>query len=221
MIPYDTYASAICDDSLITPSTEIEIQSSISDVVFEAFSPLKDDVENYDDYEMDLFAFFVDETGKVPSDDYAVFYGNQYLYESPERNPGKEFFIDKRGIWGFGYDSGAYYLHLNIIPKDICRIVFVWSLYDAPSKAQDFAQCQYTRVRLGNCGFQKVEDTSISEIEKLTTIAQWEVSKPLNHIFVINLAELKRTKTGWTICFNNNPLTCKIEDVCKEFGMSV
>ena len=221
MIPYDVEASAISDIDNNTPCSEIELNSMVSDVIFEVFSPLKRNFEGKDAHEMDLFAFFVDETGKVPSNEFVMFYNNPYLYELYDNNPGKEYFIDQRDIWGYSPESEAYYLHLKIVPKAICRIVFVWSLYDAESRAQDFSHCEFTRLRLGNCSFQTLKNMTISEKERQTTIAQWEISKPVKNVAVINLAELKRTETGWKINFNDEPLLSKIEEVCSEFGMSI
>lgn len=221
MIAYDLESSAIFDCANNTDATTVHIPNNVHYLVVETYADLKDEYCELDDYQVDLFAYFLDSTGKLPSNEYMMFYNNSYLYEVPE-DPKKEYYINRRQIWGFpDAISDAYFLGLKLIPKEIESIVFVCSLYDAQTLKYDFGNCNYIRIRVGDSSLVNAAGRLDSEVEKKATLAQWELNSNLKNTSVLNFATLRRTKNGWELVRNEGPLHDNIIDVCVRFGADI
>ncbi len=221
MIAYNLDDSAIYDGANNTDATTVGIPNDVHYLEVEIYADLKDEYCELDDYQVDLFAFFLDSTGRLPNNAYVMFYNNSYLYEVPE-DPKKEYYINKRLIWGFpDAISEAYYLGLELIPKEIESIVFVCSLYDAQTLKYDFEKCNYIRIRAGNSSLGNKEGRIDSEVEKKATLAQWEINRNLKNVSVLNLATLRRTNNGWELNRNEGPLHDTIIEICEKYGADI
>ena len=210
MIAYDhDCVSAIFDSSNNTKDLKVHVPDNIRHVIVELYADLKDEYYELDDFEVDLFACFLDSSGKVPSNDYLMYYNNEYLWKS---EPGEQYFVDRRWIWGFPDAlAEAYYLHLDIVPKEIESIVFFCDIYDAESRNYDYDMCNYVRMRIGNSKMENSEGMSDGEIERKATLAQWEVHNNLRNATVVNFATLRRAENGWDIVQNEGIVQSNIK----------
>lgn len=105
------------------------------------------DVNRYDgndDFDLDVSAFFLDETGKVTCEQDFVFYGQ------PSHPSGALIYSgDNRTGEGDG-DDESMTLTLNKIPANITKIVFATTIYDAQSRLQNFGMVDNSYIRAYN-----------------------------------------------------------------------
>lgn len=220
MIAYDHDGdSAIFDSKNNTNTLVVHVPYNVRHLIVEFYADLKDDYCELDNFEVDLFACLLDSSGRVPNNEYMMFYNNSYLLES---DSSKEYYIDRRWIWGFPDEvAGAYYLHLDILPEEIESIVFFCSIYDAKNLKYDYDMCNYVRMRIGDSSLLNPEGNLDGETEKRATLAQWEESSNLKNVSVISFATLQRTTDGWDVLRNEGSLYSEIEDVCRSYGVQL
>ncbi|MBR1420435.1 MAG: TerD family protein [Selenomonadaceae bacterium] len=101
------------------------------------------DVNKYDggkDFDLDAAAFLLGANGKVPSDDYFVFFNNK-------KNSGVEHMGDNLTGAGDG-DDEEIKVNLDQVPANVDRIEFTVTIYEATERKQNFGQVSNAFIRV-------------------------------------------------------------------------
>ena len=116
------------------------------------------------DYDLDASAFMLGTNGKIPTDDFLVFYGNQ---ESPDKAVASSG-DDTTGGNSDGGDDETLSVDLNRLDPKIEQILFTVTIYDALKRKQNFGQVRNSYIRIYDavtqeeiCKYELGEDFSI------------------------------------------------------------
>ena len=105
------------------------------------------DVNRYDggkDFDLDASVFMLDASGKVPSDDEFVFYGNL-----KHKSGAVEHMGDNLTGQGEG-DDEEIKINLAAVPENIQKIDFTVTIYEAEQRNQNFGQVENAFIRVVN-----------------------------------------------------------------------
>jgi len=105
------------------------------------------DVNRYDggkDFDLDASVFMLDASGKVPSDDEFVFYGNL-----KHKSGSVEHLGDNLTGQGEG-DDEQIKINLAAVPENIQKIDFTVTIYEAEQRNQNFGQVENAFIRVVN-----------------------------------------------------------------------
>ena len=105
------------------------------------------DVNRYDgskDFDLDASVFMLDASGKVPSDDEFIFYGNL-----KHKSGSVEHLGDNLTGQGEG-DDEEIKINLAAVPENIQKIDFTVTIYEAEQRNQNFGQVENAFIRVVN-----------------------------------------------------------------------
>lgn len=116
------------------------------------------------DYDLDASAFMLDGKGKLPADEFLVFYGNQTSADGAVASSGD-------GTTGGNSDGGddeTLDVRLDKVSERIEEIIFVVTIYDAVARKQNFGQVRDAYIRICDadtdeeiCRYDLDEDFSV------------------------------------------------------------
>lgn len=96
------------------------------------------------DFDLDASAFMLGANGKLPADEYFVFYNNQTSKDGSVASSGD----DTSGGNSEGGDDESLDVQLNKVSSEIQEIVFVVTIYDAIARKQNFGQVRNAYIRI-------------------------------------------------------------------------
>lgn len=94
--------------------------------------------------DLDTSAFMINASGKIPEDEYFIFYNN---LKSPDGS--LEHTGDNRTGLGDG-DDETLFVHLDKINPEITEILFVTTIHEADIRKQNFGQVKNAYIRIYN-----------------------------------------------------------------------
>lgn len=97
-----------------------------------------------EDYDLDASAFMLDGRGKLPSDEYLVFYNNQKSPDGAVESSGD----DQSGGSGEGGDDESLDVRLDKVSDKVKEIVFVVTIFEAVKRRQNFGQVRNAYIRI-------------------------------------------------------------------------
>lgn len=103
------------------------------------------DVNRYDggaDFDLDASAFLLGETGKTPSTDEFVFYGNLKHPSGSVEHMGDNLTGEGEG------DDEQIQVDLTKVPANISKIAFTVTIYEAEARRQNFGQVSNAYIRI-------------------------------------------------------------------------
>lgn len=155
-----------------------------------------------DDYDLDVSAFLLSESGKVKSDDDFIFY-NQLKSKcgSVEHNG------DNRTGDGDG-DDETMTVNLEKVPVSVKRIVFCVTIDDAERRRQNFGQVSDSFMRIVN-------------LESDTEIARFDLTEDYSTETAMIFGEIYRHNDEWKFKAVGQGFAGGLESMCKQFGVSV
>lgn len=109
------------------------------------------------DFDLDASAFCLGENGKIPNDNYFIFYNNKY---SPD-NALEGADDDTTGGASDGDDDEQIKVNLTKVDPIIKEIVFVATIHEAAGRKQNFGQVRNSYIRI----FDEVTKTEIAKYE--------------------------------------------------------
>lgn len=116
------------------------------------------------DYDLDASAFLIGANGKVPLDDYFVFYNNQVSPDGSVESSGD----DRTGGNSDGGDDETLTVDLNKVDPRIQQIIFVVTIYECGERKQNYGQIRNSYIRIYDaitneeiCKYDLDEDYSI------------------------------------------------------------
>lgn len=101
------------------------------------------------DFDLDASVFMVDVTGKIPADQYFVFYNNLQSLDGSIRHLG-----DSRTGAGEG-DDETVVVDLTQVNPTIEEIIFVVTIHDAEQRRQNFGQVRNAFIRIYDSDTQR------------------------------------------------------------------
>ncbi len=128
------------------------------------------------DFDLDASVFLLDETGKMPTQDHLVYYGN---LKSPDKS------VQHQGdnLTGEGDgDDEVINVNLKQLPANIQKLVFTVTIYEAVSRKQNFGMVKNAFIRVVNQGKE---------------IVRYNLGEEFSHETAMNFGELYIHKGEW------------------------
>lgn len=151
---------------------------------------VREDASAKDDFDLDVSAFMVDVSGKIPTDDYLVFYNSEKRLKADENgkllSPIKivpytewrsndEMRAQSRPVdpeisvigsidneeGGDEGDAETIDMELSKVRSDIEKIIICVSIYDAKNRGQNFGQVENAYVRIYSEGHEEIGQEEI------------------------------------------------------------
>ena len=151
---------------------------------------VREDASAKDDFDLDVSAFMVDASGKIPTDDYLVFYNSEKRLKADENgkllSPIKivpytewrnndEMRAQSRPVdpeisvigsidneeGGDEGDAETIDMELSKVRSDIEKIIICVSIYDAKNRGQNFGQVENAYVRIYSEGHEEIGQEEI------------------------------------------------------------
>lgn len=96
------------------------------------------------DFDLDASAFMLGESGRIPTDEYFVFYNNQKSPDGSVESTGD----DLTGGNSDGGDDETINVDLSKVDPKIQEIVFTATIYKAEERGQNFGQVRNSYIRI-------------------------------------------------------------------------
>ncbi len=110
-----------------------------------------------DDFDLDASAFMLGENGKIPSDEYFVFYNNQKSPDGSVESTGD----DQTGGNSDGGDDETINVDLTKVSPQIQEIIFTATIFKAEERHQNFGQVRNSYIRI----YDSKNDTEIARYD--------------------------------------------------------
>ncbi len=137
------------------------------------------DVSNYDNtFDLDTSAFMLTEQGKIPSDEFFVFYNNLRSPDGALVHKG-----DNRTGAGDG-DDEMLEAQLSKVQEGITDILFVVTIHDAEIRNQNFGQVKNAYIR-------------IYDLDTHAQIAQYELDEDFSYETAVEFGRLYLKNGEW------------------------
>ena len=133
-----------------------------------------------DDFDLDASAFMLGTNGKIPQEEYFIFYNNQFSPDGAVE--GAE--DDLTGGASDGGDDEEIKIQLSKVSKDIQEIVIVVTIHEYNIRKQNFGQVRNSYIRI-------VDDNTNEEIMK------YELDEDYSIETSVEFARLYRRGSEW------------------------
>lgn len=132
------------------------------------------------DFDLDASAFCLGENGKIPQDEYFVFYNNKFSPDGAVEGADD----DTTGGASDGDDDEQVKVDMNKVDPKITEIIFVVTIHDASARNQNFGQVRNSYIRI-------VDNSNNSEI------AKYELEEDFSIETSVEFGRLYRKDGGW------------------------
>ena len=109
------------------------------------------------DFDLDASAFMLGSNGRIPNDNYFVFYNNQKSPDGSVESTGD----DTTGGSSDGGDDETLNVNLTKVDSSIQEIIFTATIYKAEERRQNFGQVRNSYIRI----FDAVTNTEIARYD--------------------------------------------------------
>lgn len=147
--------------------------------------------------ELDVSAFMLNATGKVPGDDWFVFYGQT---SSPD---GSCLFSS-----GGGPDRETISVNMSRLNHDISKIVFVLTINDALEKKLNFSMVKDAYIRIVNCTTNE-------------TIVSFKLEEYYPNVTSMMIGELYLHNGAWKFNAVGSGVAKNLAGLCEMYGIQV
>ncbi|MBR4267970.1 MAG: TerD family protein [Bacteroidales bacterium] len=96
------------------------------------------------DFDLDASAFMLNANGKLPNDNFFVFYGNQASPDDAVKSEGDNL------VGGGNGDDETIKVELQKVSPNVEEIIFTVTIYDATDRRQNFGQVRNAYIRIYN-----------------------------------------------------------------------
>lgn len=132
------------------------------------------------DFDLDASAFMLGSNGKIPADEYFVFYNNQKSPDGSVESTGD----DLTGGNSDGGDDETLNVNLTKVSPHIQEILFTATIYKADERRQNFGQVRNSYIR-------------IYDAETDTEIAKYDLDEDFSAETTVEFGRLYRHNGGW------------------------
>lgn len=151
-------------------------------------------------FDLDASVFMINESGKVPAEEFFVFFNNLKSKDSSVVHMG-----DNLTGAGDG-DDELIKVDLNSVSPEIKSLQFVVTIYDALSRRQNFGQVQNAYVRIVN------DDTN-------EEIVRFDLTEDYSTETGMIFGELYRHNGDWKFRAIGQGETADLGQYCQKFGV--
>lgn len=132
------------------------------------------------DFDLDASAFMLGSNGKIPTDDYLVFYNNQKSPDNSVESTGD----DLTGGNSDGGDNETLNVDLTKVSSQIQEIVFTATIYKEEERKQNFGQVRNSYIR-------------IYDAKNNTEIARYDLDEDFSIETAVEFGRLYRRGGEW------------------------
>ena len=154
------------------------------------------------DYDLDVSAFLLGESGKIKKDEDFIFYNNLLSQCGSVQHNG-----DNRTGDGDG-DDESITIDLEKVPKSINRIVVSVTIDDAESRRQNFGQVCDAFMRIVN-------------LQNDLEIASFDLTEDYSTETAMIFGEIYRHNDEWKFKAVGQGFEGGLEIMCKQFGVKI
>lgn len=154
------------------------------------------------DYDLDVSAFLLGESGKIKKDEDFIFYNNLLSQCGSVQHNG-----DNRTGDGDG-DDESITIDLEKVPKSINRIVVSVTIDDAESRRQNFGQVCDAFMRIVN-------------LQNDLEIARFDLTEDYSTETAMIFGEIYRHNDEWKFKAVGQGFEGGLEIMCKQFGVKI
>lgn len=161
------------------------------------------DTNRYDgnaDFDLDVSAFFTDDSGKVTGEQDFVFYG-----QSQHPSGALIYSGDNRTGVGDG-DDETMIVELNKIPSNITKISFSATIYDAENRLQNFGM-------VGNAYVRVVDEETGEEL------IRFDLSEDFSTETALVVAEIYKHNGEWKFKAVGSGYNGGLKALCNQYGI--
>ncbi len=112
------------------------------------------------DFDLDASAFMLGANGKIPKDEFFIFYNNKFSPDGAVEGADD----DTTGGATDGDDDETIKVDLSKVSSEIQEIVFIVTIHDADTRKQNFGQVRNSYIRIVDAG--KNEEIAKYELEE-------------------------------------------------------
>lgn len=132
------------------------------------------------DFDLDASVFCLNEAGKLPQDEYFIFYNNKFSPDGAVEGADD----DQTGGASDGDDDEQIKVDLNKVDAKVHQIVCVVTIHDAGTRKQNFGQVRNSYIRIVN-------------EEDGTEIAKYELEEDFSIETAVEFGRLYRKDGAW------------------------
>lgn len=132
------------------------------------------------DFDLDASTFMLADSGKIPQDEYFVFYNNRFSPDGAVE--GAE--DDQTGGASDGDDDEIIKVDLSKVDAKIQELVFVVTIHDAGARSQNFGQVRNSYIR-------------IVDMDTEQELAKYELEEDFSIETAVEFGRLYRKDGGW------------------------
>jgi tellurium resistance protein TerD len=168
------------------------------------------DTNKYDggqDFDLDASAFLVGSNGKVSNDGDFIFYGNLDSATGAVRHTGDNLTGEGDG------DDEVIIINFAKIPPDVDKIAITVTIYDAPTRKQNFGQVSNAYVRVAKISNEN--DVTGEEVLKFNLVEEFSIET------AIVVCEIYRHGGDWKFNAVGAGYQGGLEALCKNYGVNV
>jgi len=154
------------------------------------------------DFDLDASALLVDQSNKILSDQYFVFFNNLKSPDGSVEHTGDNLTGEGEG------DDEMIKVNLAGVPAEVDKIVFAVSIYDAESRSQSFGQVRNAFIRV-------VNQAGGAEI------ARYDLSEDASTETAMVFGEVYRNAGEWKFRAVGQGYTNGLAGIARDFGVNV
>lgn len=161
------------------------------------------DTNKYDggsDFDLDTAAFLVNDTGRVPSQDEFVFYGNLN-----HKSGGVTHLGDNLTGAGDGVDEQIK-IDLSKVPADITKIAFTVTIYESDVRRQNFGQVSNAYIRI-------IDESKGEEL------IRYDLGEDFSIETAVIVGELYKNGSEWKFNAIGSGFQGGLSALCANFGI--
>ncbi|MCM1040551.1 MAG: TerD family protein [Roseburia sp.] len=168
-------------------------------------------VSSYDsgtDFDLDAEVFMLDASGKCPTDNELVFYGNLVHASESVRHLGDNTTGEGEG------DDEQIQIDLQKIPANISRIVFTVTIYEAEKRGQNFGNVSNAFLQVANAFIRVVNEDTDKELLKYDLGDDFSIDSALV------VSELYRNGDEWEFKALGQGFNGGLAALCDHYGVA-
>ena len=154
------------------------------------------------DFDLDASALLVDQSNKILSDQYFVFFNNLKSPDGSVEHTGDNLTGEGEG------DDEMIKVNLAGVPAEVDKIVFAVSIYDAESRQQSFGQVRNAFIRVVNQADNR-------------EIARYDLSEDASTETAMIFGEVYRNGNEWKFRAVGQGYSTGLRGIAMDFGVNV
>jgi tellurium resistance protein TerD len=154
------------------------------------------------DFDLDASALLVNNTGKILSDQYFIFFNNLTSPDGSVQHTGDNLTGEGEG------DDELIKVNLAAVPAEVDKIVFAVSIYDAEARSQSFGQVRNAFIRV-------VNQAGGGEI------ARYDLSEDASTETAMIFGEVYRNASEWKFRAVGQGYSTGLAGIARDYGVNV